>query len=68
MFAAMPDQYDLEPKDYRAQPLKGERVFAPGGFRRLAVYAAFIGFGIVVAVLLRAPALGLSDWLWSLWH
>lgn len=37
----MPD-LDLEPKDYRAQPLKGERVFAPGGLKRLAIYAAFV--------------------------
>lgn len=35
---------DLDPKDYRAQPLKGEPVFARGGLLRLAVVAGFFAF------------------------
>ena len=64
----MPD-IDLEPgKNYRATPVKGEKAFAPGGLRRLLLYAAWLAFGIAVALIVRGPALALSDWLWALWH
>lgn len=64
----MPD-IDLEPgKNYRAAPVKGEKAFAPGGLKRLAAYAAWLVFGLVVALLVRGPALALSDWLGSLWR
>lgn len=59
----MPD-LDLEPKDYRAQPIKGEKVFASGGLMRIG----FVAFAILVFFVLRGPLLALSDWLWSLWH
>jgi len=42
----MPD-IDLEPKDYRAKPVRGERVFTSSGIARLG----FV-FLVVVLVLL----------------
>lgn len=63
-----PPQIDLEPKDYRADPLPGEPAMQPDGLARLAVYAAWIALGLFVAALLRGPAFALSDWTLSLWR
>lgn len=49
-------QIDLEPKDYHAQPLKGEKVFAAGGLRRLAIVAGWFVFAIAVAFFMRPIA------------
>lgn len=57
----MPD-LDLEPRDYKAQPLKGEKVFAPGGLLRLAIYAGFVVFAIVLGLVLRGP----YDWFFNM--
>lgn len=54
-------QIDLEPKDYRAEPVKGEPVFVPGAGRRALVWsttlvlliALGIGFRAVVAPVLE---------------
>ena len=56
-------EIDLDPKDYRAEPLKGEPVFARGGLLRLAAAAIFLAIAIVVSLLLRDPSLAFSNWL-----
>lgn len=61
--APMPD-LDLEPKDYRGQPLKGEKVFAPGGLKRLGLYAAFVALMIVIAVAISVPYNAVFNMLW----
>jgi hypothetical protein len=61
MFRGMPD-LDLEPKNYRAEPLKGEKVFAPGGLKRIGLYLGFVAFAIVFVLLIRGP----YDWLFNI--
>lgn len=61
-------ELELDPKNYKAQPLKGEKVFAPGGLKRLLLYVATVLVGIILSMITYAPAMALSDWLWSLWH
>ena len=51
----MPD-IDQDPRDYRAEPLKGEPVFRPGGLRILLAFFVVIGFGVFVAVAVRLTA------------
>ena len=45
-------EIDLEPKDYRAQPIKGEPIFHRGGLTRLFVFAAIIVVSIGTGFLL----------------
>lgn len=63
----MPD-LDLEPKDYKATPIKGEPVILPGGLRRLAVYAVVLAAVLIAGWIWKGPATAISDWLWGLWH
>lgn len=58
-------QLDLEPKDYRTEPVKGARVFHRGGLLRLAVVVAVVLTGVIfrdlIATLVHmvlAPVLG----------
>lgn len=62
----MPDQIDLEPQDYRADPIKGERVFQPGGLVKLLVYALVLGFFIGGNLLFSGPLYAFFGWLFSL--
>ena len=57
-------QMDLDPKDYRAQPIKGEKVFSPGGLKRLGIYLAFLAFMIGLGLLIQGPYDVLFNWLW----
>lgn len=51
-------QIDLEPRDYRAEPVKGEPVFVPGALRK-----AGLNILILVAVLaISAPVYLLAKW------
>lgn len=59
-------EIDLEPKDYRAEPLKGEPVFAPGGLLRLGVYAGVVALGLVIAIIASPIYWWVSGWLRSL--
>lgn len=56
-------QIDLEPKDYRAQPLKGERVFVTGGLRRLAIVVAWLVFGISMALIVSPISHAIIGWV-----
>lgn len=55
-------ELDLEPKDYRAQPLKGEPVFASGGLKRLGIYLGFVAFMLILGALLAGP----YDWVFNM--
>lgn len=61
----MPD-LDLEPRDYRATPVKGEKAFAPGGLGRLLAYIAVIAAGVLISVVLSPISGWVSAWLRSL--
>lgn len=63
----MPD-IDLEPKDYKATPIKGERFFAHHGATKLLAILAWLALGLLISAILQHPSQELSDWLWSLWH
>ena len=55
---------DLDPKDYRAQPLKGEPVFARGGLLRLAIVAGFFLLMIGITFAIRVPYSAAFNMLW----
>jgi len=57
-------QIDLEPKDYRADPLPGEPAVKPDALPRLMTLFAWLGLGLLVAVLLRPVASYLRDITW----
>lgn len=61
-------EIDLEPKNYRASPLKGEPIAQEDGLPRFMMWLAWLGLSIFVAALLRNPSSWLSDWLTTLWH
>ncbi len=46
-------EIDLEPKDYRADPLKGERVFLPGGVRLLLTLAVVVTVVVLLNIYVR---------------
>lgn len=60
-------EIDLEPKDYRAKPVKGEPVFVPGAGRRVlvwcTVFALCIGVGVIVQFLFGGIAANFGTWL-----
>lgn len=44
-------QIDQNPREYRAKPLKGEPVFAPGGLRRFGMW----GLGLAISLSISIP-------------
>lgn len=63
MFRAM-RQIDLEPRDYRAAPLKREPAFTPGGPTRLGLFIVMI----FAAVLVSSTIGTFIGWLGSQFH
>lgn len=55
-------QIDQDPRDYRAAPVKGEPVFAPGGLNKF-VYSAGLFLILGVAAIIFAMLFGpLATW------
>lgn len=60
-------QIDLEPRDFRPRPAKGEPLFAPGGKRRLLL---FVGIAAALALYWLAYHFAIGQWVlaaWSAW-
>lgn len=56
-------EIDLDPKDYRAQPLRGEPVFARGGLVRLAVVVGVIVIFALLNFYVRPYFTAFMGWL-----
>lgn len=57
-------EIDLDPKDYRAAPLKGEPVFARGGLLRLAVVAGFFLLMVAITLAISVPYSAVFNIVW----
>lgn len=60
-------QIDQNPRDYRANAVKGEPVFQPGGLRRLGLWMLGLATSLAIAIplyLIFTPIADvLVDWL-----
>jgi len=54
-------EIDLEPKDYRAQPIKGERVFTRTGIMRLGFVFIVVVLALLANTYLRPPVHAFFD-------
>lgn len=61
-FGRMPDM-DLDPKDYRASPVKGEPVFHPGGANLLLIAVLLIVGAVLLRQVIHPPVSALVGWL-----
>lgn len=63
-------QIDLEPKEYKAQPIKGEPMFQPGAGKRVAAWVAvfcfMLGLSFIVRFLFGDVAAGFGRWFAAL--
>lgn len=55
-------QIDQKPHEYRAEPLKGEPVFAPGAGRKVLIAVVVLLIGLAVSVA-TYPIGQLTRWL-----
>lgn len=60
-------QIDLEPKEYRAQPIKGEPALVPGALRRVAFYIVFALVSTVAGLALVVTVKFAESWFADLW-
>lgn len=54
-------EIDLEPKDYRAEPAKGERVFTRTGVMRLGFVFIVVALALLANTYLRPPVHAFFD-------
>lgn len=59
----MQKQIDLEPKDYRADPLPGEPAMHEDGPANLATVFAWIGLALFLGVIFRPIAVNIIGWV-----
>jgi len=62
----MPKQIDLEPKDYRADPLPGEPAMHEEGPANLAIVFAWIGLALFLGLIFKPVAHHITVWLRAL--